>query len=333
MTTEVSIIVPMYNEEEGCSAFFDTVVPLLEANTSSYEIVCINDGSADGTLAALHGHRLKNPNIRVIDLSRNFGKEAALTAGIDLCEGKAVIPMDADLQDPPDLIVRMLEEWRKGAMVVLARRVDRSSDSFLKRLTSSMFYKVFSSLARPSIPENVGDFRLMDRRVVEVLKKLPERTRFMKGLFAWVGFDPVVLDYTRPERTKGDSKFNYVKLWNFALEGLFSFSSLPLKVWSYVGVFLSLFAASYMAFLVTRTLITGVDVPGYTSIMTVLLLFNGIILISLGALGEYVSRVFLEVKQRPIYVIRSDTANSEDAAQIERSASRPKHKHAQPGTA
>ncbi|KJS35201.1 MAG: bactoprenol glucosyl transferase [Hyphomonas sp. BRH_c22] len=300
---EISIIVPWYNEAENCAHFFETVVPILEDVTVSYEIVCVNDGSKDDTFSLLRAHRSENPNIKIVNLSRNFGKEAALSAGVDIASGRAVIPMDADLQDPPELLDAMVKAWRDGAQVVLARRMDRQSDSVLKRATSRWFYELFSRMAKPAIPKNVGDYRLMDRIVVDALKQLPERSRFMKGLFAWVGFRQITLDYTRPQRAAGSTKFNYLKLWNFALDGIFSFSSLPLKIWSYFGFLVSMVAIIFMAFLIARTILTGIDTPGYASTLSIILLFNGIILISMGAMGEYISRIFIEVKQRPIYLI------------------------------
>lgn len=300
---ELSLVVPMYNEAPVCAAFFAAVTPILEETVRSYEIVCISDGSTDGTYGELARARRANPNIKIVNLSRNFGKEAALTAGIDLASGDAVVPIDADLQDPPELIKDMVAAWRDGAQVVLARRIDRSSDTAMKRLTSSWFYSLFGRMAKPAIPANVGDFRLMDRVVVDALKRLPERSRFMKGLFAWVGYRQVTLDYVRAERAAGRTKFNYWKLWNFGLDGIVSFSSIPLKIWSYFGVFLSALAVLYMVYLVVRTLLTGIDAPGYASLMSAVLFFNGVVLISLGAIGEYISRIFVEVKQRPIYLI------------------------------
>jgi polyisoprenyl-phosphate glycosyltransferase len=301
--TELSLIVPMFNEEGVCAKFFEAVVPIIEPLVASYEIVCVDDGSSDKTVSILKSLREKNPNIKILCLSRNFGKEAALTAGIDHAIGQAVIPIDADLQDPPELIADMLAQWRAGAQVVLARRADRASDSYLKRTTSSLFYGIFSKLAKPGIPSDVGDFRLMDRVVVDALKQLDERSRFMKGLFAWVGYRQVIVEYTRAPRAAGETKFNYWKLWNFSLEGITSFSSLPLKIWSYFGVVVSALALAYIFFLVGKTLITGVDTPGYASLMSVQLFFNGILLISLGAIGEYVSRIFIETKRRPIYLL------------------------------
>lgn len=300
---ELSLIVPMYNEEDSCDLFFEAVIPIVEPLVSSLEIICVNDGSTDETFEKLRVWRSKDPRIKIVNLSRNFGKEAAMTAGLDLSTGSAVIPIDADLQDPPELIEEMVAHWREGAQVVLARRVDRSSDSFLKRFTSGWFYRIFSKMAKPAIPQNVGDFRLMDRLVVEALKQLPERSRFMKGLFAWVGFNQVTLDYKRPKRAAGETSFNWTRLWNFALDGIVSFSTVPLKIWSYCGVVISFIAFCYLSFLIVQTLITGVDVPGYASTMSVMLMFNGIILVSLGAIGEYISRIFVEVKQRPLYLI------------------------------
>lgn len=302
-SVELSVIVPMHNESESCAAFFEAVIPVLETCVESFEIICVNDGSRDDTLVKLIAHNLRDPRIKVANLSRNFGKEAAMSAGIDLASGNAVVPMDADLQDPPELLPEMVEAWKDGAQVVLAKRIDRSSDSRIKRFTSRWFYKVFSNVAKPEIPADIGDYRLMDRVVVDALKRLPERTRFMKGLFAWVGYNQVVVEYTRPERVAGDTSFNYWKLWNFALDGLVSFSAMPLKIWSYFGVFVSFGAIGYLLYIVTRTLVFGVGVPGYASTLSVILLFNGILLISLGVQGEYVARIFTEVKNRPVYLI------------------------------
>ncbi len=300
---DISLVVPMYNEEKSCARFFERVVAAVEPITKNYEIICINDGSRDMTVAEVKRYRANNPRIKLIDLSRNFGKEAALTAGIDMAAGAAVVPLDADLQDPPELLKEMVEAWQKGAQVVLCRRADRSSDTYLKRLTSHWFYRVVHKLAKPSIPENVGDFRLMDRQVVDALKALPERSRFMKGLFAWVGYRQVTIDYVREQRHDGETTWNYWKLWNFALDGLLSFSSAPLKIWSYIGLVISSFSVLFMLYTVFKTLFLGIDTPGYASLMTVMLFFNGVILIGLGAMGEYMARIFVEVKQRPLYLI------------------------------
>ena len=302
-TPEISLIVPMYNEALSCAGFFDKVIPIMDEITNNYEIICISDGSTDGTFEILQNQRKTHKQIKILNLSRNFGKEAAMTAGIDMATGQAVVPIDADLQDPPELLHKMVDHWRNGAQVVLARRKDRKKDPWLKRVTAAAFYHFSGKITKPPIPKDVGDFRLMDRVVVDALKKLPERSRFMKGLFAWVGYRQVTVDYERQIRHAGKTKFNYWKLWNFALDGIISFSSVPLKIWSYFGILISTFAVCYMIYLILRTLFFGIDVPGYPSLMSVILFFNGLLLFTLGALGEYVSRIFIEVKQRPIYLI------------------------------
>lgn len=301
----LSVIVPMYNEADGLDGLFDALVPVLDGLDEPYEIVCVDDGSRDDTLARLIAKRDTVPRLVIGEFSRNFGKEAAMSAGLDLARGDAVIPVDADLQDPPDLIPRMVEKWREGFDVVLARRGDRKADGALKRLTAWAFYKTHNVLAEHPIPEDVGDFRLMDRKVVDVVTRLPERRRFMKGLFAWAGFKTTVIDFERPERAAGQTSWNYWKLWNFALEGITSFSSLPLRLWSYVGAVVALLSFLYAGAIVARTLIFGVDVPGYASLLTIMLFLGGLQLLSLGLLGEYVGRIYSEVKGRPLYVLRA----------------------------
>ncbi len=301
---ELSILIPMYNEAPGIDVLFDRLIPVLNGLKCNYEIVCVDDGSRDETLARLREKQAGHPELVVVELSRNFGKEAAMSAAIDIARGDAVIPFDADLQDPPDLIPEMVAKWRDGFDVVLARRIDRSAEGPVKRLTAALFYRTHNALAETPIPENVGDFRLMDRRVVEVLKRLPERRRFMKGLFAWAGFKTTELPFEREARAAGTTSWNYWKLWNFALEGITSFSSLPLRLWSYVGGFVALLSFLYAGFIVLRTLIFGVDVPGYASIIVFILFLGGLQLLSLGLLGEYVGRIYAEVKGRPLYVVR-----------------------------
>jgi glycosyltransferase involved in cell wall biosynthesis len=303
----ISIVAPFYNEGEGVVFFHKEITNLFERLPNlAFEVVCVDDGSTDDTLGKLLGVVDRDSRFRVIELSRNFGKEAALTAGIDSARGDAVIPIDADLQDPPELIPKMIEEWQRGAEVVLARRSNRMSDSLLKRKTAEMFYRFHNRLSHLQIPENVGDFRLMDRVVVDALKRLPERQRFMKGLFAWSGFKTVALDYARPLRAAGTTKFSGWKLWNFALEGITSFSTVPLKVWTYVGGVGAFLTFSYAAFIVLRTLIYGVDVPGYASLLVSVLFFGSLQLIGIGILGEYIGRIYMETKQRPIYLIRKE---------------------------
>ncbi len=301
----ISLVVPFFNEEAGIAGFCAALLPCLDAIPGhDWEIICVDDGSTDATLAALTGVAATDPRFKVLELSRNFGKEAAMTAGLDAAAGDAVIPLDADLQDPPALIGQMLAAWAAGAEVVLARRVDRSTDSVLKRKTASWFYRLHNRLSHTKIPENVGDFRLMDRVVIEALKQLPERQRFMKGLFAWVGFRTVTIDYVRPERAMGNSKFSGFALWNFALEGFTSFSTAPLKIWTYLGAIGALGTFAYAVFIVIRTLIFGIDVPGYASLLVAVLFFGSVQLMSIGLLGEYIGRIYVETKQRPTYLIR-----------------------------
>jgi glycosyltransferase involved in cell wall biosynthesis len=269
-----------------------------------FEIVCVDDGSRDNTLEQLIEISKTDPRVTVLEFSRNFGKEPAMTAGIDAASGDCVIPIDADLQDPPALISQMLQKWQEGAEVVLAKRVDRSSDSYAKRTTAVMFYRLHNALSHLQIPENVGDYRLMDRVVVDALKQLPERQRFMKGLFAWVGFKTVTIEYSRDARLVGETKFSGWKLWNFAIEGITSFSLMPLKIWIYVGLAGALFAFLYATFIILRTLIFGIDLPGYASLLVVTLFFGSLQLISLGVIGEYIGRIYFESKQRPLYLIR-----------------------------
>ncbi|MDJ0920303.1 MAG: glycosyltransferase family 2 protein [Henriciella sp.] len=308
----LSIVVPMYNEEAMLHLFFKRMSAVLSTITPSYEIICVNDGSRDDTLGRLRFFAQQDERIKIVNLSRNFGKETALSAGLDYASGDAVIPMDADLQDPPEVIAQLIAKWRAGAKVVLAVRADRSSDSWLKRVTANGAYSIFSRLSEPRIPRNAGDFRLMDRVVVDAIKRLPERSRFMKGLFAWVGYETEVVEYVREERAAGETKWNYWKLWNFALEGITSFSSLPLRVWSYVGFAVSLGAMLFGGWTVAKTLIFGIDVPGYASLMSVMLFFNGIMLIGIGVLGEYMARIFTEVKARPLYIV-AETVGFDEA--------------------
>lgn len=301
----VSIVVPFYNETETISFFYGTITQVLaEIGIRRYELVCVNDGSRDDTLLKLVALSRTDERVRVVDLSRNFGKEAALTAGVDESVGDVVVPIDCDLQDPPQLIGVMLDRWQQGFDVVLAKRSDRSSDSYLKRVTAGMFYRVHNKLSDTNIPDNVGDFRLMDRRVVDALKLLPERRRFMKGLFAWVGFKSTVVEYAREQRVAGTTKFSGFKLVNFAIEGITSFSTAPLRLTTYLGLLTSAAAFLYAVYIIVRTMLHGADWPGYSSMLTVILFLGGIQLISVGIVGEYVGRIYMESKQRPIYIIQ-----------------------------
>lgn len=301
----VSIVTPFYNEGEGVKHFYHVLAQTMEELPNyDFELVCVDDGSRDNSLEQLIAISKADPRVTVLEFSRNFGKEPAMTAGIDAATGDCVIPMDADLQDPPALISEMLNKWQEGAEVVLAKRVDRSTDSYSKRTTALMFYRLHNALSHLQIPENVGDYRLMDRLVVDALKQLPERQRFMKGLFAWVGFKTATVEYARDARLVGDSKFSGWKLWNFAIEGITSFSLVPLKVWTYVGGIGALIAFLYGVFVIIKTLVLGIDVPGYASLLVVMLFIGSLQLICLGVLGEYIGRIYFESKQRPLYLIR-----------------------------
>ena len=300
---DISLVVPMYNEEKVIESFFGEIRESLDDKDVYYEIVCVDDGSSDNTLEILKSHSEADSTIKVITLSRNFGKEIAMTAGLDHAIGNTVVPIDCDLQDPPELIYQMYEMWLKGFDVVLAKRIDRQSDSFVKRKTSQAFYKFIKKMADIDIPENVGDFRLLSRKAADTLNLYREKSRFMKGLFASLGFKSAVVEYSRPERAAGETKWNYFSLYKLALEGIISFTSLPLKVWSYVGALTAIMSFIYGAYLIIKTLLFGVDTPGYASLMVTLLFVSGLILISLGVIGEYLARIFIEVKNRPIYII------------------------------
>lgn len=300
----VSLVVPFYNESENVSNTLQTIEAAINGLDYQWELVAVNDGSRDNTLEALEAYRPQAMTLRIVDLSRNFGKEAALSAGLAYAKGDAAIPLDADLQDPPELIPEMLALWENGAEVVLARRADRSSDGWLKRLTARAFYRSMNRLSEVTVPADVGDFRLLDRAVVDVLNSLPEHRRFMKGLYAWAGFRTAEVQYVRPERAAGETKFSGWKLWNLAIEGITSFSIAPLKVWTYLGLCVASVAFFYAAYIVARTLIVGADVPGYASLVTIVLFMGGVQLIGLGVLGEYVGRVYLESKRRPPFIVR-----------------------------
>ncbi|WP_434695739.1 glycosyltransferase family 2 protein [Pseudomonas sp. Z1-14] len=301
---KISLIVPVYNEEQAISLFYQSVREHPQLQDHSVEIVFINDGSSDQTAVLAREIALADSQVVLIDFSRNFGKEPALFAGIEHASGDVVIPMDVDLQDPIDVIPRMIEQWHKGAEVVLAKRRNRSSDSYLKRRGAALFYRLLNRIAYPHIEQNVGDFRLMDRKVVEVIKTLPEYQLFMKGVLSWAGFNTVIVEYDRAGRAAGNSKFNGWKLWNLALEGITSFSTVPLRLWTYVGSCISLVSLLYAAYLILDKWIFGNDLPGYPSLMTAILFLGGVQLIGIGVLGEYIGRIYLETKHRPRYVIK-----------------------------
>ncbi|MBQ7154419.1 MAG: glycosyltransferase family 2 protein [Synergistaceae bacterium] len=300
----ISIICPCYNEEKSLPLFIQAITETISTIPETFELLFVNDGSTDSTLELLRKYSEHDSRIKVVDFSRNFGKEAALTAGLDYSSGDAVIPIDADLQDSPELIAEMILKWHEGYEVVLAHRADRSTDSFPKRFTARMFYKFHNMISIPHIPENVGDFRLMDRAAVNALKECRESCRFMKGLFAWAGFRTFTLDYRRDPRSAGQAKFNGWKLWSLALEGITSFSTAPLTIWLYLGAAIAFSAFVYLAHIFVRTLIFGVEVPGYASIVCLILFFGGLNLIGIGLIGQYLGRTYIESKHRPIYIVR-----------------------------
>jgi len=302
----ISIVCPCYNEEEVIDIFLETITPILDKSDFSYEIIFINDGSKDNTLNIIKMAKSKYNQIRIVNFARNFGKESALTAGLDFSRGEVIIPIDVDLQDPPELILEFLEEWGNGYDVVLAKRVNRDSDSFFKRKSAELFYRLHNKISHIEIPNNVGDYRLMSRRVVDAIKLLPENQRFMKGIFAWVGFKTTTVEYTREARVAGNTSFNGWKLWNFALDGITSFSTVPLRVWLYIGMSISFLSFIFGATIIVKTLIYGIDLPGYASMLTIILFLGGIQLMGIGILGEYLGRIYNEAKNRPIYIIEGE---------------------------
>lgn len=305
----LSVIVPVKDEEEAIAPFVERVGAVLDGlddaeARAAWEIVFIDDGSDDMTMAAIRAAHGRDPRVRALSLSRNFGKEAALSAGLDFAAGRIVVPIDVDLQDPPEVIGAMIAKWREGYEVVYGVRRNRSTDSLPKRLTADLYYRAHNYLSSDKIPEHAGDFRLLDRSVVDVIRSMPERNRFMKGLFAWGGFRQAAVEYDRVQRQVGKTKFRYWKLWTLALDGLTSASTMPLRIWSYIGLVIAFLALVYAVLVIVRTTLFGIDVPGYPSLMVAVLFFGGLQLISLGVLGEYVGRILVEAKQRPIYVIR-----------------------------
>lgn len=301
----INLIVPCFNEAQSLPELMQRLLPVCREAEAEFTIIAVDDGSIDGTFEAWQTEALKQTEIgiRVIRFSRNFGKEIALSCGLQNSHGDAAILMDADLQDPPELIPEMLQHWQQGFDSVIAVRSNRDSDSAMKRFTARAFYSLMSRIADIDLPPQAGDFRLLSARLVLTLNAYPERTRFMKGLFASLGFKQKMLYFERSPRNQGKSGFSFWKLWNFALDGITSFSSLPLRIWGYFGFLLALTGFLYALYIIFRTLIQGVDLPGYPSILVFILFFSGIQLISIGILGEYIGRLFTEVKQRPMYLV------------------------------
>jgi polyisoprenyl-phosphate glycosyltransferase len=301
---QIYLIVPVYNEEEAIPKFAEEISRLAKSiNPEKLHVIFVNDGSNDGTRKEIESIDSKVFKLTCLNLSRNFGKEAALTAGLQNSTGDAAVPIDVDLQDPPELINHLIREWKNGSDVVLARRLSRRQDSLFKRVSANLYYKILGSLAPTHIPENVGDFRLMSRKVVEAVNSLPETTRFMKGILSWVGFNVSYVDYVRVSRSSGRTSFNFRKLWTFGIDGITSFSIKPLKIWTYLGLVVSLVSLTFAIYLLIRVLVLGIETPGYASTMVAITLMGGLQLMGIGVIGEYLGRVFLETKRRPIYLI------------------------------
>lgn len=305
MEKSLSVVVPVYNESENIGPFYQRTTEVMQKLNCCYEIIFVNDGSTDDSLLQLQELARIDSHVKVIDFTRNFGKEIALTAGMDYSTGDGVIPIDADLQDPPELIPELIARWEEGYDVVYATRAKRLGETWLKKYTAHAFYRMMKKLTSIDIPCDTGDFRLIDRAAVDALRKLPERHRFMKGLFCWIGFKQTGIYYEREPRLTGTTKWNYWKLWNLALEGITSFSQFPLKMATYTGFIIAVLSLIYALFIVLKTMVLGRDVPGYPSLITVILFLGGVQLFSIGILGEYIGRIHDEVKQRPLYLVRS----------------------------
>jgi len=304
-TSLISVVVPSYNEQDVLPEFYQRLSSVLAKLSYSSEIVFVNDGSTDGSLAAMLEWHEENPKVAVIDLSRNFGKEIAMSAGMDYAKGDAVVVIDADLQDPPELIPALIEQWEAGFDNVYAKRTEREGETAFKKTTASWFYRLIQRVSNVRIPEDTGDFRLLSRRAVDSLSKLREQHRFMKGLFAWIGYPSKAVPYRRDPRGAGKSKWNYWKLWNFAIEGITSFSILPLKIATYLGIAAALIAFVHAFFVIYKTLVYGESVAGFPTLMVVVLFLGGVQLMSLGIIGEYLGRMFDETKRRPLYFMNN----------------------------
>lgn len=301
---KISLVVPVYNEEEAIPLFYKSVREYKEFADKDIEIVFVNDGSSDKTENIISALSLADEKIKIINFTRNFGKEPALFAGLEASSGDVIIPIDVDLQDPIDVIPLLLNKWENGAEVVLAKRIDRQSDGRMKRKTAEWFYRIHNKISKPAIEENVGDFRLMSREVVDNIKLLPERNLFMKGILSWVGGKVDIVEYSRAQRVAGSSKFNGWKLWNLAIEGITSFSTFPLRVWAYIGFFVATLSFIYGAWMILDKIIWGNPVAGYSSIIVSILFLGGVQLIGIGVLGEYVGRIYVETKRRPRYIVK-----------------------------
>jgi len=315
---ELSIVVPMHDEGANVEILFARLIPVLEAIDPRFEVICVDDGSRDGTLEAVKAVNVRDPRVRAVSFSRNFGKEVAIAAGLRYARGRCAVIIDADVQHPPETIRAFVAKWREGYDMVYGVRTDRATDGAVRRFLSQGFYRLFAFLSQTSLPQGAGDFRLLDRKVVDALNAVTERTRFTKGLYAWVGFRQTGVPYIVEERADGGpSRWSPTRLFGFAIDGITAFSNLPLRVWSYVGVVVSLISIAYALVFLTRTLLFGVDVPGFPSLIVSVMFFAGVQLISLGVLGEYLGRVFVEVKRRPLFLVAEEVGIEAQAKPVE----------------
>jgi glycosyltransferase involved in cell wall biosynthesis len=303
MAPAISIVAPAYNESRNIAAFVAALTPVLDGLGETWELIFVDDGSRDDTLLLLVAARAADPRIAVVALARNFGKDVALSAGLAHAKGRAVIPIDCDLQHPPEVIPELVAKWKAGAEMVLAVRSKRDEEGFVRRSLARVYYRVMNRMNDVSIPPNAGDFRLLDRKIVDVINQMPERCRFMKGIFAWPGFATERVEFQARPRAAGQSGWSLFRLWRFALDGLFSFSTAPLKIWTYIGGLAALGAFVYLAITIVQKLVFGIAAPGYASLLIVMLFFSGLSLLSNGIQGEYLARIFEEVKGRPLFVV------------------------------
>jgi glycosyltransferase involved in cell wall biosynthesis len=303
MDPVVSIVAPAYNEAKNLAAFVQAITPILDGLGEPWEIVFVDDGSRDDTLGLLLAARAQDSRIKIVGLARNFGKDVALSAGLAHARGRAVIPIDCDLQHPPSLIPDLVARWRAGADMVIALRTRRTEEGFVRRTTAGLYYSLMRRMSNVDIPRNAGDFRLLDRKIVDVINQMPERCRFMKGIFAWPGFKTETVEFQASARAGGRSTWSVWKLWRFALDGLFSFSTVPLKLWTYLGAGFATAAFIYLVITLVQKIVFGIAAPGYASLLIVLLFFGGLLLLSNGIQGEYIARIFEEVKGRPLFVV------------------------------
>jgi glycosyltransferase involved in cell wall biosynthesis len=312
----ISIVAPAYNEAKNLVAFIAAMTPVLDSLGEPWEIVFVDDGSRDDTLGMLLAARANDARIKVVSLARNFGKDVALTAGLHHARGRAVIPIDCDLQHPPSLISEMVAKWRAGADMVIGVRTKRTEEGYLRRTSARLYYSMMRRMNDVAIPPNAGDFRLLDRKIVDVINDMPERTRFMKGIFAWPGFKTETIEFQANVRAGGQSNWSLFKLWRFALDGLFSFSTVPLKIWTYIGGIAAFGAFVYLLITLIQKLFFGIETEGYASLLIVVLGFNGLLLLSNGIQGEYIARIFEEVKGRPLFVVGKKWGFDEPAVKL-----------------